>query len=154
VGFCEADDYTPATQSGQPAATPPIAASFRRWAQGGYDEEIDEQVLANGSLDVSPFSECEAGVAMSEPLDRLRSTLDELRSQLNELRQRDPQVADHLEATITEAEAALAGKTKPPEAHESISRQLSDAVRDYEASHPALAGNLGAIIDALGRMGI
>ncbi len=91
---------------------------------------------------------------MSEPQDRLRSTLDELRSQLERVAQRDPQVADRLEATIAEAEAALAGTTKPPEEHESISQQLTDAVRDYEASHPALAGNLGAIIDALGRMGI
>ncbi len=91
---------------------------------------------------------------MSEPQDRLRSTLDELRSQLDELRQRDPQVADHLEATIAEAESTLAGKAKPAEQHASITQQLSDAVRDYEASHPALAGNLGAIIDALGRMGI
>ncbi|MEX2115174.1 MAG: DUF4404 family protein [Pirellulales bacterium] len=91
---------------------------------------------------------------MSEQQDKLRATLDELRSQLDELRKRDPRVAEHLEATIAEAEAALAGDARPAEHQASISQQLSDAVRDYEASHPALAGNLGAIIDALGRMGI
>ncbi len=91
---------------------------------------------------------------MSDDLEKLRQTLEELRSQLDELRDRDPQVAQHLEATIDEAEAALGGTSKPNDEQESIQQRLSDAVRDYEASHPALSGNLGAIIDALGRMGI
>jgi hypothetical protein len=91
---------------------------------------------------------------MSEPHDKLRNTLEQLRSQLDELRKRDPRVAEQLETTIVAAEAALAGEAKPAEEHASLSAQLSDAVREYEATHPALAGNLGAIIDALGRMGI
>jgi septal ring factor EnvC (AmiA/AmiB activator) len=91
---------------------------------------------------------------MSEPQDKLRNTLEQLRSQLDELRKRDPRVAEQLETTIAAAEAALAGEAKPAEEHASLSVQLSDAVREYEATHPALAGNLGAIIDALGRMGI
>jgi hypothetical protein len=91
---------------------------------------------------------------MTNPQDKLRSTLSELRSQLDELRKRDPRVADDLATTIDEAEAALAGEAKPAQEHASLSEQLSEAVRDYEATHPALAGNLGAIIDALGRMGI
>ncbi len=91
---------------------------------------------------------------MSDQGDKLRDTLEELRSQLGELRQRDAQVAENLEATIAEAEAALGGQTKQPDEHESMMTQLSDAVREYEATHPSLAGNLGAIIDALGRMGI
>jgi hypothetical protein len=90
---------------------------------------------------------------MAEP-DKLKETLQELRSQLDELRQRDPHVAAHLEATIAEAQAALAGPPKHAAAHKSIVERLSDAVRDYEASHPSLAGNLGSIIDALGRMGV
>jgi hypothetical protein len=90
---------------------------------------------------------------MAEGDDKLRSTLDELRSQLAALRQRDPRVADHLEATIAEAQAAL-GKPSGSSEHASIVKRLSDAVRQYEATHPGLAGNLGSIIDALGRMGI
>ncbi len=91
---------------------------------------------------------------MSEPQDKLRNTLEQLRSQLDELRKRDSRVAEQLETTIAAAEAALAGEAKPAEEHASLSAQLADAVREYEATHPALAGNLGAIIDALGRMGI
>ena len=94
------------------------------------------------------------GFAFMAEQDKLRETLDELRSQLAELRQRDPQVAAHLEATIAEAKAALGGQSKQPAEQESITQRLSDAMLDYEASHPGLAGNLGAIIDALGRMGI
>lgn len=91
---------------------------------------------------------------MTDEHDKLRETLTELRSQLGELHERDAQVAEHLKATIAEAEAVLGGQPKQPHEHESITTRLSDAVRQYEATHPSLAGNLGAIIDALGRMGI
>jgi hypothetical protein len=85
--------------------------------------------------------------------DQLRQILDQLQAQLNEVRRLDPAVATHLESTIAEAKAALAGRPTPA-AHRSIVERLSDAMLKYEASHPALAGNLGSIIDALGRMGI
>jgi hypothetical protein len=91
---------------------------------------------------------------MNDPQDKLRSTLTELRWQLDELRKRDPRVAADLAATIDEAEAALGGEARPATEQASLAEQLSGALRDYEATHPALAGNLGAIIDALGRMGI
>jgi hypothetical protein len=90
---------------------------------------------------------------MSEP-DKLRRTLEELRTQLDELAKRDPEVAAELELTISEAQAALG---KPPlrqPQDTSLMERLTDAVKEYEATHPALAGNLGSIIDALGRMGI
>jgi hypothetical protein len=93
---------------------------------------------------------------MADP-EKLRETLDQLRSQLDELRRRDPAVADQLAATIDEAQAVLTGKS-PGEQETapqgSIVDRLKDAVLEYEASHPSLAGNLGGIIDALGRMGI
>jgi hypothetical protein len=91
---------------------------------------------------------------MAQDHDKLHETLEALRAQLGELRKRDAQVAQHLETTIAEAEEALGGRRKRPDEHESMMARLSDAVREYEASHPSLAGNLGAIIDALGRMGI
>ena len=86
--------------------------------------------------------------------DKLRRTLEELRTQLDELRKRDPEVAEELEVTIAEAQALLGQERLPPPADASLVERLSAAVRDYEATHPALAGNLGSIIDALGRMGI
>ena len=92
--------------------------------------------------------------SMSTENDKLREALDQLRAQLEELRKLHPAVAAHLDATVGEAKAALAGQSTQPLDHRSIVRQLSDAVLKVEASHPSLAGNLGSIIDALGRMGI
>ena len=89
---------------------------------------------------------------MSEP-DKLRRTLEELRTQLDELAKRDPEMAAELELTISEAQALLGKEPVRPQ-NESLVERLSGAVKDYEATHPALAGNLGSIIDALGRMGI
>lgn len=90
--------------------------------------------------------------------EKLRETLDQLRSQLDELRRRDPAVAEQLAATIDEAQAVLTGKSpgehETPAPQGSIVDRLKDAVLEYEASHPSLAGNLGGIINALGRMGI
>jgi hypothetical protein len=90
--------------------------------------------------------------------EKLRETLDQLRSQLDELRRRDPAVAEQLAATIDEARAVLTGKSpsgrESAAPHGTIVDRLKDAVLEYEASHPSLAGNLGGIIDALGRMGI
>ena len=90
---------------------------------------------------------------MASDHDKLRETLARLQAQIDEIRQADPAVAAHLDKTLSEAQAVLvAGKTAP--ADSSIVHRLSDVVLRYEASHPSLAGNLGSIIDALGRMGI
>ena len=91
---------------------------------------------------------------MADHHDKLRETLDQLSAQLDEMRKLDPKVAAHLDATIGEAKAALTGQPTPAAEQGSLVRRLSEAVLEYEASHPSLAGNLGSIIDALGQMGI
>ena len=91
---------------------------------------------------------------MAEEHEKLQNALNQLQSQLDAVRQLDPAVAERLAATLAEAKVALSGKPTPPAAQRSIVERLSDAVLQYEASHPELAGNLGSIIDALGRMGI
>jgi uncharacterized protein DUF4404 len=91
---------------------------------------------------------------MADEHDKLRETLHQLQRQLDDVRKLDPAVAQQLDATIAEAKAALAGAPIQPAKHQSIIQRLSDAVLRYEASHPSLSGNLGSIVDALGRMGI
>ena len=91
---------------------------------------------------------------MASEHDKLRETLSQLQAQLEEVRKLDPAMGAQLDSTIAQARAVLQGQTAEPAVHRSIVKRLSDAVLKYEASHPSLAGNLGSIIDALGRMGI
>jgi hypothetical protein len=91
---------------------------------------------------------------MTDKQDKLRETLEQLAAQLDEIRKLDPAVAEHLIATIGEANAVLLGRPTRPEANRSIVKRLSDAILKYEASHPDLAVKLGSVVDALGQMGI
>jgi hypothetical protein len=85
---------------------------------------------------------------------KLRETLNRLQAQVDDLRKRDPAVAEHLLSTLAEAKAVIGGEPTQPEEHRSLVERLSNAVLKYEASHPALAGNLGSIVDALSQLGI
>jgi hypothetical protein len=91
---------------------------------------------------------------MTDPRDKLKSALDELQAQLEEMRAVDPEVAGQLGSTIDQARAVLAGRPTGTDEHASLIEQLKGAVLEYEASHPTLSGNLGAVISALGQMGI
>lgn len=91
---------------------------------------------------------------MTEQHDKLRQALENLGSQLDELRALDPQVADHLDANLSQARDVLAGRPVEKTEHHSSLEQLQDAVLKYEASHPRLSEYLGSVIDALGQMGI
>jgi hypothetical protein len=84
--------------------------------------------------------------------EELRKALDQLQAQLDEMRAVDPVVAAELGSTIKEAKGVLAGKAAGEQ--QSMFEQLRDTVLEYEASHPTLAGNIGAVIRALGQMGI
>lgn len=89
---------------------------------------------------------------MSQQHEKLSQALAQLQTQLEEIRQIDPAVAERLQGTLAQAQAALAGE-RPAEPH-TLSEQLRDTVLEYEASHPRLATTLGSVIDALGQMGI
>jgi hypothetical protein len=91
---------------------------------------------------------------MSGQHDKLRSALEQLQGQLDEMRAVDPGVAAHLDSTIDQAKAVLAGRPTEEAEQRSLSAQLKDAVLKYEVEHPTLAGSLGSVIDALGQMGI
>jgi hypothetical protein len=91
---------------------------------------------------------------MAGELDKLRDTLDRLQAQVDELRAGDPAAAAQLQTTLAEAKAVLGGQPTQAQQHSSIVQRLSDVVLKYEASHPALAGSLGRIIDALAEIGI
>lgn len=86
--------------------------------------------------------------------EKLRQALEDLQAQLAELRTVDPAIADHLEATIDEARGVLSQESSPATEHEGVADSFGEALRNYEASHPTLAGNLRSVIDALAQIGI
>ena len=91
---------------------------------------------------------------MASQRERLEHALSELKAQLSEMRKLDPRLAQSLDATIAEAQAAVRGQTSVAPDHASVIDRLRREVLNYEASHPALAASLGSIIDALAGMGI
>jgi ABC-type transporter Mla subunit MlaD len=91
---------------------------------------------------------------MSGQHEKLRQALDDLQAQLAEMRQVDPDVAAHLDTTISRAQAVLDAAPESPDEQQSVSEQFGDALLHYEASHPTLAGTLRSVVDALGQIGI
>jgi hypothetical protein len=88
---------------------------------------------------------------MSAEPERLKATLDELRRELADVEELEPALRSQLSAALHDIQSALAAKGPPGE---SLMQRLRDAARDFEESHPALAGNLGSFIDTLARTGI
>jgi len=83
------------------------------------------------------------------PDQELRRTLEELRRELSEVGEVD---AD-LERLLTEIRTDIENVIDRPDPN-SISERLSEAVERFEASHPRLAGAMGAVIDQLARIGV
>jgi hypothetical protein len=90
---------------------------------------------------------------MSHDRERLEQALQDLRAELDELGNVDPQVRQRLERTLAELNAVLE-ETSFREPEPGVAQRLADAARHFEETHPTLAGTIGSVIDALGRMGI
>jgi hypothetical protein len=86
--------------------------------------------------------------------EKLRQALEDLQARLAELRTIDPAVAEHLATTIAEARTLLAKESPAAAEHQGVSESFGEALRNYEASHPTLAGNLRSVVDALAQIGI
>jgi len=95
---------------------------------------------------------------MTASADKLRATLADLHAQLDDMETPDPEAREQLRATLAEIQATLerhaAGQGPGAEEQESLAQGLREAVDRFESSHPTLAGAVGSVIDALGRMGI
>lgn len=86
--------------------------------------------------------------------EKLRQALEDLQARLVEMHSIDPAVAEHLETTIAEARGVLAKESAPAEEHQGVADSFGEALRNYEASHPTLAGNIRSVVDALAQIGI
>ncbi len=86
--------------------------------------------------------------------EKLREALDNLQAQLAEMRQIDPELALHLDATISHAKRVIDPVPTSVDQHQTVSGQFHEALLHYEASHPTLAGTLRSVVDALAQIGI
>ncbi len=92
--------------------------------------------------------------AMPDDRQQLLSTIEQLRQQLDNAPSVDSAVAARLRKTLSDIESTLAGQRPAGSGGPNLGERVGQVALDFEASHPVLAGNLGSIIDALGRMGI
>jgi signal transduction histidine kinase len=95
---------------------------------------------------------------MTASADKLRATLADLHAQLDDVEQLDPEVRDLLRDALAEIHETLEHRASGEETgaaeQESLAQGLRELVDRFESSHPTLAGAVGSVIDALGRMGI
>jgi hypothetical protein len=91
---------------------------------------------------------------MTEHIQRLRTTVKELEDELHELDSIDDEARDVLRAAMEEIQVALQAASSTPLETHSVSERLNGVARDFESSHPTLAGIINRLIDGLGQMGI
>jgi hypothetical protein len=84
--------------------------------------------------------------------DRLQQALEDLQAELDDLESVDPQHRERLEHALAEMRAAL--EESPRKESPNVVQRLTEAAEHFEETHPTLAGTIGSVIDALGRMGI
>ncbi len=90
---------------------------------------------------------------MSTNYDRLHLALADLQAELDELGPVEPQLRQRLEGTLADLRTAL-DQSDAADAHPGFAQRLTETARHFEETHPNLAGMIGSVIDALGRMGI
>ena len=88
---------------------------------------------------------------MSSDPERLQAALDELHRQLAELGSLDVESRNRLTAALREIQTTLRTKAQPPK---TLLPRLREAAIGFEESHPRLSTAIGALIDALARVGI
>jgi hypothetical protein len=99
---------------------------------------------------------------MPEMSNDLRETLARLHEQLRSTPDISAETRTLLQGIVQDIHSLLGdtasagGPSHGPAGarQESIVRQLANAEQEFQAVHPTLAGVVGSVIDALGRMGI
>jgi hypothetical protein len=87
--------------------------------------------------------------------DQIRQPLEKLHSELASAAAADEQPHELLARLQAEAQALLDRADQPPSVdHQSFRERLSQALPEFEASHPALTAVMAEVIDTLNRMGL
>ena len=101
---------------------------------------------------------------MPDAHQNLRSSLTALRDQLqsNALPEAEisPEMRSLLEGVMTDIDQVLRNKPStatavvPTPDQKSLVQRLTSAEKEFEETHPTLAGIVGSLLDAISRMGI
>lgn len=93
----------------------------------------------------------------SDAHGELRRTIDQLHAQLRAVDSVDEADREKLQSALAEIQSAIAAGGSPKsddDEDQSLLDRLQESTDRLEASHPDLAGMIGGVIDAIGRMGI
>jgi hypothetical protein len=85
---------------------------------------------------------------------KLRATLRELETELRAVTELDAESKAMLELALEEIDAALHAKSPAASHPQSLGERLRLSAGDFEGSHPALAGIMHRVVDALSQLGI
>ena len=88
------------------------------------------------------------------PKERLRELVNSLHQELERTPQVDAEGRELLRELTDDIETLVGHNVLPAEHRDSASERVENAALRFEAEHPRLAGILGEIVDALGRLGI
>jgi hypothetical protein len=93
---------------------------------------------------------------MADKTEKLKAALTDLHAELEGVETVDPELRTMLEGTMAEINRALESpaEEETPEQEESLSGRLTESVKDFEESHPNIAGILERMVDILSQMGI
>ncbi len=83
------------------------------------------------------------------PDQELRRTLEELHRELADVGEVDEELERLLQEIRTDIENVME-RSAPP----GLGDLLGQAIERFEATHPRLAGAMGAVVDQLARMGV
>ena len=88
------------------------------------------------------------------PKERLRELVSSLHEELERTPQVDAEGRDLLRELTGDIEELVGHDAPAPESRDTAAERVETAAVRLEAEHPRLAGILGEIVDALGRLGI
>lgn len=86
--------------------------------------------------------------------NKVAKLLEELRTELADAEGLDEQSRRSVHELAAQVDRLAAGPRPAPEQHASTMEELEDSALRFESEHPRLAGVLGQVMDALGKMGI
>lgn len=91
---------------------------------------------------------------MPNRIEKLRAAIHELERELQSVESLDERTRQTLEDAVGEIQSALHEEDTSQLEEPGIRSRLDEALQDFEASHPTLAGLLSRIVDMLGQIGI